>query len=77
MQQSFYYFYLFIPFAVVVYMIAVDENVAKYIILMFNLLRINVARFIFWIKFYPRLRFDTAVLKYKASKALKKKLNEK
>jgi hypothetical protein len=72
MNPQLYYFYIFLPFAVILYMMSVDENVSKFIVLIFKLLRVQVMRGIFWVKFYPRLRLDTAILKWKSRKILKK-----
>lgn len=71
MQHSeLYYYGLLLVFGVIAYMIVVDKNVAAYIILLGKLAKLQVNRFIFWIKFYPRLRFDTFWLKRKSKKAL-------
>lgn len=71
MQHSeLYYYGLLLVFGVVAYMIIVDKNVAAYIILLGKLAKLQINRFIFWIKFYPRLRFDTFWLKRKSKKAL-------
>lgn len=71
MQHSeLYYYGLLLVFGVVAYMIIVDKNVATYIVLLGKLAKLQVNRFIFWIKFYPRLRFDTFWLKRKSKKAL-------
>lgn len=71
MQYSeLYYYGLLLVFGVVAYMIIVDKNVAAYIILLGKLAKLQVNRFIFWVKFYPRLRFDTFWLKRKSKKAL-------
>lgn len=71
MQYSeLYYYGLLLVFGIVAYMIIVDKNVATYIILLGKLAKLQVNRFIFWIKFYPRLRFDTFWLKRKSKKAL-------
>lgn len=71
MQHSeLYYYGLLLVFGVVAYMIVVDKNVAIYIVLLGKLVKLNINRFIFWLKFYPRLRFDTFWLKRKSKKAL-------
>lgn len=71
MQHSMYYYYgLLIVFGVVAYMIIVDKNVAAYIILLGKIAKLKVSRFWFWLKFYPRLQFDTFWLKRKSKKAL-------
>ena len=71
MQHSeLYYYGLLLVFGVIAYMIVVDKNVAAYIILLGKLAKLQINRFIFWVKFYPRLRFDTFWLKRKSKKAL-------
>jgi len=71
MQHSeLYYYGLLLVFGVVAYMIVVDKNVAAYIVLLGKVAKLQVNRFIFWIKFYPRLRFDTFWLKRKSKKVL-------
>lgn len=71
MQHSeLYYYGLLLVFGVVAYMIVIDKNVAIYIVLLGKLAKLNINRFIFWLKFYPRLRFDTFWLKRKSKKAL-------
>ena len=72
MNLQLYYFYLFVPFAIVLYMMSIDENVSKFIVLGFKFLQVQAIRGIFWIKFYPKLRFDTAILKWKSKQILKK-----
>jgi hypothetical protein len=76
MDFQFYYFSLFAIFAVVIYMMAVDPNVSKFIILLMKMGRLNISRIIFWLKFYPRLRFDTALLKWKSRQVIKKQLKD-
>jgi hypothetical protein len=65
-----YYYGLLVLFSIVVYMIVVDRNVATYIILLTKIARLKVNRFVFWLRIYPRLRFDTFWLKRKSRKAL-------
>lgn len=54
-----YYYTLLIIFAVIAYMIAVDANVAQYIILLWKLVGVQVRRGIFILTFKPRLMWDT------------------
>lgn len=71
MQYSeLYYYGLLLVFGIIAYMIVIDKNVATYIILLGKLAKLNINRFIFWLKFYPRLRFDTFWLKRKSKKTL-------
>jgi len=67
----------FAIFAIIGYIIIVDKNVATYIILLCKLLQVNVMRFIFWIKFYPKLRYDTWKLKKSMAKFIAEMNQEK
>jgi cytochrome b561 len=58
-----YYYTLLLIFGVITYMIVVDPNVAKYIVLLWKLAEVNIRRGIFLIKFYPRLMWDTFNIK--------------
>lgn len=77
MNFQIYYFSLLGIFAVIAYMIIADPNVGKFIYLLYKLAQVNFNRFVFWIKFYPKLRYDTAILKWRSSRILKKQLKEK
>ncbi len=70
MIDSFYYA-SFAIFAVIAYMIVMDKNVADYIILLLKLAQVNTRRFIFWIQFYPKLKYDTWKLKRSMKKFIK------
>lgn len=70
-----YYTSLVGLFLVVAYMMYVDPNVGKFIVLLCKMAVIQYHRFIFWLKFYPRLRYDTFILKLKSRIALKNNLN--
>lgn len=54
-----YYYTLLLVFGIIAYMIAVDSNVATFLILLWKLTCVNIRRGIFLIKFYPRLAWDT------------------
>lgn len=74
-----YYYTWFALFAIIAYVIVVDPNVAKYITLLWKLAVVNFHRFI-WVKFYPRLRWDTWNLKRmgeKRARELRKELDMK
>lgn len=48
-----YYIWLSI-FSVIAYFVATDESVAKYVILMYKLLGVNVKRFYWILRFHPK-----------------------
>lgn len=58
-----YYYGLLLVFAIIAYMIAVDSNVAQYVVLLWKMLGVQFNRFIFILKFKPRLMWDTWNLK--------------
>jgi hypothetical protein len=67
----YYYYTLLFIFALVAYMIAVDSNVATYVVLLYKLLRINIIRMPFMVKMYPRLLFDSWSIKRRLDKSRK------
>jgi hypothetical protein len=67
----YYYYTLLFIFALVAYMIAVDSNVATYVVLLYKLLRINIIRMTFMVKMYPRLLFDSWSIKRRLDKSRK------
>lgn len=68
--HNYYYLSLLGFFAVVAYMIYVDRNVADYIVLMLKTLQVKWIRAIFWVKFYPRLQWETFLLKMKFKRGI-------
>lgn len=74
MDYQIYYMFLLGGFIAVAYVMYVDPNVAKYIVLRCKIIQIGFYRAIFWLKFYPRLRYDTMVLKWRSSRIRNKRL---
>lgn len=58
-----YYYTLLTIFAILCYMIVVDANVGTFIILMWKYAGVQIRRFLFILKFKPRLMWDTWNLK--------------
>ncbi len=56
-------------------MIAVDKNVATFIVLLLKTAQVNIARYAFMIRVYPRLRYETFLLKRRMGGISKKHLN--
>ena len=71
MNFQIYYLGLLFIFAVIASMMVIDKNVGTYIILLGQVVRIKIIKYWFWLKLYPKLRFDTAILKWKSNKILK------
>ena len=74
MNYQIYYMFLLTGFTAVAYMMYVDSNVSKFIVLLYKMGQINFHKFIFWLKLYPKLRYDTAILKWKSNRILNKQL---
>lgn len=74
MDYQIYYMFLLAGFTAVAYMMYVDPNVSEFIVLLCRMGLINFRRFIFWLKLYPKLRYDTAILKWRSNKILNKQL---
>lgn len=66
-----YYYTLLAIFAVIIYMMAVDENVAQWIWLQFQLISIKVRTVYFIITLGVRLRYDKWLLRRKLDKIRK------
>jgi hypothetical protein len=67
-----YYTFLFGCFAIAIYMISVDKNVADFISLLYRFALIQASRVWFIILMYPRLRYETFLLKRDMHKISKK-----
>jgi hypothetical protein len=74
MDYQIYYMFLLAGFTAVAYMMYVDPNVSKFIVLLYKMGQISFHRLIFWLKFYPKLRYDTTILKWKSNRILNKQL---
>jgi hypothetical protein len=78
--MSTYYYTLFIIFTVIVTMMILDHNVSEYINLLFKILKVNIERFIWMIRFHPN-NFITTYLqnrKYdKIARELEKEFSSK
>jgi hypothetical protein len=50
-----YYYTLFTVFAIIITMMIVDPNVADYIYLYFKIIKVNLERFYWMIRFHPAI----------------------
>lgn len=71
MNHQTYYMFLLGSFATVAYVMYVDRNVAEYIVLLCKIVGINLRRLILFFKLYPRLRLETALLRWRSKNILK------
>jgi len=67
----YYYYTLLLIFAIIAYMISVDQNMATYIVLLYKLLKINIQRLLFMAKMYPRLFLDFWMMKRRLDRSRK------
>ena len=74
MDYQIYYTVLLGVSAVIAYIIYVDPNVSEFIVLLCRMGLINFRRFIFWLKLYPKVRYNTAILKWRSKRILNKQL---
>jgi hypothetical protein len=72
MIYSSYYTFLLGCFAIAIYVMTADKNVVDYFLLKMATVRISLSRFVFMIKLYPRLRYETFLLKRGSRKIPKK-----
>jgi hypothetical protein len=54
-----YYYTVFLFFAIIAYMIVVDNNVARYIVLMGQMLIVNIKKWYYIAVFHPGNKFTT------------------
>lgn len=54
MFNSYYYYTLIFIFVVVCFMMSVDKNVSAYIDLVFKLVKLNIQKWIWMIRFHPK-----------------------
>ena len=67
---------ILIFFAIIIYIIAIDRNVEDFIILKLKLMKINVERLIWIIKFHPRNPITNYIQAKKYEKLAKELHNE-
>jgi len=67
-----YYYSLLLLFGAGLYILSVDQNASEYLLLTLSRIRINLLRFWFLLRMYPRLRYETFLLKRSMHKVSKK-----
>jgi hypothetical protein len=60
-----------ILFAILVYLILIDKNIADYLTLVFNVIRINVERLFWMIKFHPKNPITNLIKRWEYAKIAK------
>lgn len=59
---------LFIIFAILAYMIVVDKNVGDYLILLLKIIKVNIERFYWMVRFHPQNPITNLIMKWKYDK---------
>jgi len=78
--MTYYNYILFVIFVVVATMMTLDNNVATYFTLIFKLLKINLERALWLIRFHPSNFVTTWIMNRKydqIARELEKELNQK
>ena len=73
-----YYYLWFVPFAIILYMMSVDKNVADYIILKCKIINLNIERWIWMVNNHPKnplLRWSIERRSWKMAEELIKEIN--
>lgn len=66
-----YYYIWFLVFAVIAYMIVVDPNVSRYILLLIEVLKVNISRIKWMIILHPRNPITNYMMNRRANKIAK------
>ena len=75
-----YYYIIFAVFAVIAYMMIVDQNVVRYIDVMFQLLVVNIKKWYYIAVYHPGNKFTTWTMNYRIdrmTRQLQKELDSK
>jgi hypothetical protein len=67
-----------ILFAILAYLILIDKNVADYLTLVFKMMRLNIERMFWMIRFHPKNPITNLMMRWKydqIAKELEKELN--
>lgn len=56
---------LLIIFTILAYIIIIDENAATYLTLIFKIMRVNIERMLWMIRFHPRNPITNLMMKWK------------
>lgn len=66
-----YYYALFLVFSILAVMIVLDENVAIYVTLIFKIIRVNLERIWWMIRFHPKNPITNLMMKWKYDRLAK------
>lgn len=71
-----YYYALFLVFSILAVMIVLDENVAIYVTLIFKIIRVNMERTLWMIRFHPRNPITNLMMKWKYDRLARELMKE-
>lgn len=67
----YYQYYLFLTFAIILYIIAVEENFSRFLIIQLNLLKLEIYKYYLLIKVHPKSPIANWIWERKISKVTK------
>ena len=74
MNFQLYYLSLFTIFAIIVYMMAVDSNVSRFVVLLFRWALVKTTTLTYWVRLYPRRCLDLIEVWWRRRQIAKRKL---
>ena len=74
MNFQLYYLSLFTVFAIVAYMMAVDSNVSRFVVLLFRWVLVKTITLTYWVRLYPRRCVDRIEMRWRRRQVAKRKL---
>lgn len=74
--MSTYYYYLFILFAVVAFLMAIDGNLSRLFILMYEWLEVNLKRTYYMVKLHPWNFITSWSIRYRSHKMARELLTK-
>lgn len=67
----YYQYYLFLTFAIILYIIAVDENFSRFLIIQLNFLKLEIYKYYLLINVHPKSPIANWIWERKMSKVTK------
>ena len=67
---------LLLVFGIVVYIMVIDQNVADYLLLVFKMMKLNIVRLLWMIRFHPNNFITTWIQNRKYDKMAKEMMEE-
>jgi len=74
--MSTYYYFLFVIFALVAFLMAIDPNLSRYFVLMYEWLEMNTRRTYYMVKLHPWNFITSWSIRYRSHKMAKELLTK-